>query len=36
MKEEIESKICPFIINRLPENYAVLNYGWSVMDSSGF
>lgn len=36
MKEEIESKICPVIINRLPENFAIFIYGWSVMDPPGF
>lgn len=36
MREQIESKICPVIINRLPENFAVLINGWAVMDSSGF
>ena len=33
---EIECKICPVIINRLPKNFAVLIYGWTVMDSTGF
>ena len=33
---EIEYKICPVIINRLPENFAIFIYGWTVMDSSEF
>lgn len=36
MEEQIESKIYPVIINRLPENFAVLINGWSVMNPSGF
>lgn len=36
MKEQIESKICLVIINRLLENVAVIINGWSVIYPSGF